>query len=81
MKKTTKPATPGQQKPDPQSDTADGESAVLATIAAMPEPDQESIRILTLSETEAGTIARDSGCWRERSHQVLSRLGYQQGSE
>jgi hypothetical protein len=81
MKKTTKPATPGQQKPNPQSDTADGESAVLAMIAAMPEPDQESIRILTLSETGAGTIARTSGCQRERSHQVLSRLGYQQGSE
>jgi uncharacterized protein YdhG (YjbR/CyaY superfamily) len=40
MKKTTKPTTPGQQKPGPQADTADGESAVLATIAAMPEPDR-----------------------------------------
>ena len=40
MKKTTKPITPGQQKPNPKSDTADGESAVLATIAAMPEPDR-----------------------------------------
>jgi len=41
MKKTTKPTTPGQQKPDPQHpDTADGESAVLANIAAMPEPDR-----------------------------------------
>ena len=41
MKKTTKPTTPGQQKPDPQHpDTADGESAVLAMIAAMPEPDR-----------------------------------------
>ena len=40
MKKTTKPTTPGQQKPNPKSDTADGESAVLAMIAAMPEPDR-----------------------------------------
>ena len=40
MKKTTKPATPGQQKPGPHADTADGESAVLAMIAAMPEPDR-----------------------------------------
>ncbi len=40
MKKTTKPATPGQQKPEPHADTADGEGAVLATIAAMPEPDR-----------------------------------------
>ena len=41
MKKTTQPTTPGQQKPDPQHpDTADGESAVLANIAAMPEPDR-----------------------------------------
>ncbi len=40
MKKTTKPTTPGQQKPGPHKDTADGESAVLATIAAMQEPDR-----------------------------------------
>ena len=40
MKKTTQPATPGQQKPDTHADTADGESAVLAKIAAMPEPDR-----------------------------------------
>ena len=40
MKKTTKPTTPGQQKPDPHTDMADGESAVLAMIAAMPEPDR-----------------------------------------
>jgi uncharacterized protein YdhG (YjbR/CyaY superfamily) len=40
MKKTTKPTTPGQQKPDSHADTADGESAVLAKIAAMPEPDR-----------------------------------------
>ncbi len=40
MKKTTKPTTPRQQQPTPHADTADGESAVLATIAAMPEPDR-----------------------------------------
>ncbi|MCK9593375.1 MAG: DUF1801 domain-containing protein [Methanoregula sp.] len=40
MKKTTKPATPRQQKPDPHADTADGESAVLVKIAEMPEPDR-----------------------------------------
>jgi uncharacterized protein YdhG (YjbR/CyaY superfamily) len=40
MKKTTKPTNSGQQKPGPHADTADGESAVLATIAAMPEPDR-----------------------------------------
>jgi hypothetical protein len=33
-----KKATLNQQKPDPQADKADGESAVLASIAAMPEP-------------------------------------------
>jgi hypothetical protein len=40
MKKSTKPTTPRQQKPDPHADTADAESAVLAMIAAMPEPDR-----------------------------------------
>jgi uncharacterized protein YdhG (YjbR/CyaY superfamily) len=40
MKKSTNPPTPRQQKPDPHADTADGESAVLAMIAAMPEPDR-----------------------------------------
>ena len=40
MKKSTKPTTPRQQKPDPHADKSDGESAVLATIAAMPEPDR-----------------------------------------
>ncbi len=38
MKKTKKETTLNQQKPGPRSDKADGESAVLATIAAMPEP-------------------------------------------
>jgi len=38
--KTTKTTNPRQQKPDPHADTADGESAVLAKIAAMPEPDR-----------------------------------------
>jgi len=36
MKKPSKPTTPRQQQPGP----ADGESAVLAMIAAMPEPDR-----------------------------------------
>jgi len=40
MKKPANPATPGQQKPDPHAEKPDGESAVLATIAAMPEPDR-----------------------------------------
>ena len=40
MKKPAKPTTPGPQKPDPHADTSDGESAVLAMIAAMPEPDR-----------------------------------------
>jgi hypothetical protein len=38
--RTTKTTNPRQQKPDPHADTADGESAVLAKIAAMPEPDR-----------------------------------------
>jgi hypothetical protein len=40
MKKPAKPPTPPRQKPDPQADTANGETVVLATIAAMPEPDR-----------------------------------------
>jgi hypothetical protein len=40
MKKPTNPTTPRQQQPGPHEDKADGESAVLATIAAMPEPDR-----------------------------------------
>jgi len=40
MKKTTKTTTLNQQKSDPHADKADGESAVLANIAAMPEPDR-----------------------------------------
>jgi len=38
MKKTKKETTPHQQKPGPRADKADGESAVLALIAAMPAP-------------------------------------------
>ena len=38
MKNTKKAATFKQQKPAPPADKADGESAVLAAIAAMPEP-------------------------------------------
>jgi len=40
MKKPAKPPTPPHQKPDPRAGTADGETAVLAVIAAMPEPDR-----------------------------------------
>jgi hypothetical protein len=40
MKNTKKETTINQQKPDPRADKADGESAVLAAIAAMPEPDR-----------------------------------------
>jgi uncharacterized protein YdhG (YjbR/CyaY superfamily) len=40
MKKTANPTTPGQQKPAPHTATTEGETAVLATIAAMPEPDR-----------------------------------------
>jgi hypothetical protein len=38
MEKTEKETTLNQQKPGPRSDKAEGESAVLATIAAMAEP-------------------------------------------
>ena len=40
MKKTTKETGLRQQKPVPPAKKADGESAVLANIAAMPEPDR-----------------------------------------
>ena len=40
MKKTKKETTINQQKPDQRTDKADGESAVLAAIAAMPGPDR-----------------------------------------
>jgi uncharacterized protein YdhG (YjbR/CyaY superfamily) len=40
MKKPTTPTTPGQQKPAPHTATTDTEGAVLAMIAAMPEPDR-----------------------------------------
>jgi hypothetical protein len=40
MKKTKKETTLNQKKTDPRADKADGESAVLATIAAMPGPDR-----------------------------------------
>ena len=40
MKKTNKETTLRQQKPGPRADEADGESAVLAKIAAMPGPDR-----------------------------------------
>ena len=40
MKNTKKETTINQQKPDQRADKADGESAVLAAIAAMPGPDR-----------------------------------------
>jgi hypothetical protein len=40
MKNTKKETTRNEQKPDRGADEADGENAVLATIAAMPEPDR-----------------------------------------
>ena len=40
MKKTKKETTVSRQNPDPRANKADGESAVLAAIAAMPEPDR-----------------------------------------
>ena len=40
MKKTKKETTLNQKKPNPRADKADGESAVLAAIAAMPGPDR-----------------------------------------
>jgi len=40
MKNTTRPTPPRKQKPGPHADKSEGESAVLATIAAMPEPDR-----------------------------------------
>ena len=38
MRKTKRPDAPNQAKPGPRPGKADGESAVLAAIAAMPEP-------------------------------------------
>src|SRR5512139_2650364 len=40
MKKITKTTSLNQQKPGSHAGLADGESAVLANIAAMPEPDR-----------------------------------------
>jgi uncharacterized protein YdhG (YjbR/CyaY superfamily) len=40
MKETTTKTTSPHQKPGRSGDTAEGESAVLATIAGMPEPDR-----------------------------------------
>ena len=40
MKKPANPTNPHKQQPGPQANKPDGESAVLATIAAMPEADR-----------------------------------------
>jgi uncharacterized protein YdhG (YjbR/CyaY superfamily) len=58
MKKSTNPTTPRQQKPDPHADTTDAESAVLATIAAMPEPDRViGERLHEIIKTSAPTLS------------------------
>ena len=46
MKDTKKETTLNQQKPGTRADKADGESAVLAAIAALPEPDRAMARRL-----------------------------------
>ena len=40
MKKPANPTNPRKQQPGPQANNPDGDNAVLATIAAMPEPDR-----------------------------------------
>jgi uncharacterized protein YdhG (YjbR/CyaY superfamily) len=40
MKIPANPTTPGQPNPGPHTATTEGETAVLATIASMPEPDR-----------------------------------------
>jgi len=58
MKKPANPTTPRQQKPDPHADKPDGESAVLATIAAMPEPDRVTgERLHEIIKTSAPTLS------------------------
>ena len=58
MKKSTNSTTPRQQKPGPHADTADGESAVLAMIAAMPEPDRVVAgRLLAIIKASAPVLS------------------------
>ena len=77
MKKSTNPTTPGQQKPGPQAATADGEIAVLATIAAMPEPDRiigqrlHEIIKASASVLFAETLVRDAGVCKGRQGCLL----------
>ena len=58
MKKTTDKTALNQQKPGSQVDKADGESAVLGAIAAMPEPDRTmGGRLHTIIKASAPTLA------------------------
>ena len=58
MKKTTPKTTLDQQKPDPRKDKAEGESAILAAIAAMPEPDRTmGERLHAIIKASAPTLA------------------------
>ena len=58
MKKSTNSTTPRQQKPGPHADTADGESAVIAMIAAMPEPDRVVAgRLLAIIKASAPVLS------------------------
>ena len=58
MKKSTNSTTPRQQKPGPDADTADGESALLAMIAAMPEPDRVVAgRLLAIIKASAPVLS------------------------
>jgi len=58
MKKTINKTTLDQQKPDSQTDKADGEGAVLETIARMPEPDRAmGERLHAIIKASAPTLA------------------------
>ena len=77
MKKPANPTTPRQQKPDPHTDTSDGESAVLATIAAMPEPDRVIDRAAPCDHQSqcasplAETLVRDARVCKGRQGSLL----------
>jgi hypothetical protein len=58
MKNTKKETTLNQKKPDPRADKADGESAVLAKIAEMPEPDRaKGKRLHTIIKASAPALS------------------------
>ncbi|MDD5109675.1 MAG: DUF1801 domain-containing protein [Patescibacteria group bacterium] len=57
MKKTRKGAAPRQPKPRPRANEAEGESAVLAAIATMPEPDRTiGVRLHTIIRASAPAL-------------------------